>query len=189
MRITKMCSFLLVLVSAFGAMLILTGLLGMSPALAKGVEVTEPVILAPPAQRPPDDDWVIIVVFTDPVTSQVTDLSGNVIGEGTHEGAARCNRNHCNQKTSLLYRIPLTEPYSIEYKFTTQQALDPEAERAVVKGTGTLSRRGQKERFSFTATFQNNMDGTVWVRYEASKPDASFIIPKSPGTFTIFKRR
>jgi hypothetical protein len=29
----------------------------------------------------------------------------------------------------------------------------------------------------------------VWVKYEASRPDASFIIEKSPGTFSFSSRR
>lgn len=45
-----------------------------------------------------------------------------------------------------------------------------------------------KERFIFTATFLNNRDGTLWVRYEASRPEASFIIPKAAGTVYFLKR-
>ena len=41
------------------------------------------------------------------------------------------------------------------------------------------------ETFSFIATFQNNGDGTVWVRYETSIPETSLIIPTAPGTFRI----
>ena len=59
----------------------------------------------------------------------------------------------------------------------------------LVGGKGTVSNDGQKERFLFTATFENNRDGTVAVRYEASRPDASFVIPRVPGRFEISRRR
>ena len=48
--------------------------------------------------------------------------------------------------------------------------------------------RVKKSGFLFTATFQDNQDGTVSVRYEASRPDASFIIPQAPGRLE-FRRR
>jgi hypothetical protein len=67
-------------------------------------------------------------------------------------------------------------------------ALDPEEESVVVKGRGEISGRGQKERFSFTATFRNNGDGTVFVAYVASAPDASFTISSAPGSFDISSR-
>jgi hypothetical protein len=195
MRFIKMRSLLLAVISGLAAVLISIGLLGLSPALAQERELSGPVRQAAPEQPPPDDDFVIIVVFTDPAKIQITDLSGKVIGEGEHGGEVRCNRNKCSQKTQLSFGVPLTDPTVYEYKFTTRQAIDPEAERAVVGGTGTISNRGQKERFSFTATFQNNKDdhnrndGTVSVTYQASRPDASFMIPKSPGSFRIFRRR
>jgi hypothetical protein len=145
--------------------------------------------IVPASQAPPKDDFQFIVVFTDPLGVEIEDLNGNVVGEGVHSGKAKCNRDNCSQKTFLQLTIPLTDPYSVEYKFTTRQALDPEEERVIVAGTGTISNRAQKERFSFTATFQNNRDGTISVTYAASRPDASFIIPNSAGTFRIFSRR
>ena len=185
----KMRSVLLAVIIGLGAVFVSIGVLGMSPALAQDLQATGSVSLAPPQQAEPDDGIVIIVVFTDPFNVQITDLSGNVVGEGEHGGQVRCNGNNCSQKTQLDFTIYLTEPWSLEYKFTTRQTLDPVEERVVVGGMGTISSRGQKERFLFTATFQNNRDGTVTVRYEASRPDASFIIPAAPGTFRISSRR
>jgi len=191
MRFIKMRSFLLVVISGFAALFISVGLLRMSPALAHQGELTGPVRQTAPEQPPPDDDFVFLgVVFTDPAEIEITDLSGNVIGEGTHEGSVRCNRDNCSQKTLLQFTDPTIRESEYEYKFTARQAIDPVAESVVVAGKGTISSRSQKkEKFSFTATFQNNGDGTVSVTYVASRPDASFKIPRSPGTFTISSRR
>jgi len=188
MQFIRVQSFLLAVVIGFATVLISLGALGMmAPALAQGPELEKNVPVAQPP--PPDDDWFFIIVFTDPAKIEITDLTGNPAGEGTHVGEVRCNRNNCSQKTQLDLTLPLTDPWSVEYKFTTRQALDPVEERAVVEGQGTISsRRGQKERFSFTATFQNNRDGTVWVRYEASRSDASFIIPRAPGRLEFQSR-
>ena len=187
MRRRRTRVILLVVVTGLAAVFILLGLLRMtSSVLAQGSEPEGTV----PVSQAPDDD-IIIIVFTDPLNIQITDLSGNVIGEGVHSGEVRCISNKCNQKTELIFTIPLTDPWPFaeyEYKFKTRMAVDPEAARAVVAGIGTISSPGQKERFSFTATFQDNRDGTVSVTYVASRPDASFIIPRSPGTFTIVSR-
>jgi hypothetical protein len=186
----KLRSFLLAVAMGVVAVVILIDLLEISPALALERVETEPMYLDPPAQPPPpnDDNLQFIAFFTDELTIQITDLSGNVVGEGVHGGELRCNRDNCSQKTYLSFGVSLTEPTVFEYKFTTGQVLDSVEERAVVGGTGTISSRGQKERFSFIATFQNNRDGTVSVRYEASRPDASFIIPEAPGRFVIRRR-
>jgi hypothetical protein len=185
----KLWSFLMAAAMGILAVVVSIGLLEVSPALALDRTGIESVRLAPPAQPPPpnDDDLQFIAFFTDDL-SIITDLSGNVIGEGEHGGKIRCNKNTCNQQTNLTFRVVFTDPIVYEYKFTTRLALNPEEESAVVAGKGTISSRGQKERFSFTATFQNNRDGTVWVRYEASRPDASFIIPEAPGRF-VFRSR
>ena len=190
MRVTKIQSLLLAVGIGLAAVFIWLGFSGMtSSVLAQGSEPEGAV----PESRAPSDD-VIIVVFTDPFPAnvEIMDLSGNVIGEGRHSGEVRCNGNSCNHKSLLQFTVPLTDPLSLteyEYKFTTRQAFDPVEERAVVAGVGTISSRGQKERFSFIATFQHNGDGTVSVTYVASRPDASFIIPRSPGMFTILSRR
>lgn len=185
----KLWSVLSAVAVGFLAVVVSIGLLDVSPALALQQTGTESVRLAPPAQPPPNDDFVFVVVFTDPARVQITDLSGNARGEGEHMGKVRCNSNTCNQQTQLTFGIPVTDPIVYEYKFTTRQALDPDEESVVVAGKGTISSRGQKARFSFTATFQNNGDGTVLARYDASRPDASFIIPRTSGTFRIFSRR
>jgi len=184
----KLWSFLLAIAGGLLAVVVSIGSLDVSPAFALERTGIESARLAPPAQPPLPNVWVA-VVFTDPAVIQITDLSGNVIGEGKHGGKVRCNSNTCNQQTYLTFGVPLTDLIVVEYRFTTRQALDPEEESVVVAGEGTISSQGQKERFSFTATFQNNRDGTVSARYEASRPDASFIIPRTSGTFRIFSRR
>lgn len=191
MQLTKVRSLLLIAICSFGTMLVLIGMLGTSHALAHGVKSAESVNPLPLPQ-PPSDNWVVTVVFTDPTPIDIMDLSGEIVGKGVHEGSVQCKGNSCSKEIQLTYTIPLTEPwpmFSIEYKFTTRQAIDPTAERVVVAGVGTISGHGQKERFSFTATMQNNRDGTIWVRYDASRPDASFVVPSSPGTFAISPRR
>ena len=186
MRFIKIQSLSLAVIIGLAVAAISLGLLGLtSPAVAQGQ--TESVNLAPRAQAQPD--FVITIIFTDPFSVEIQDLSGNVIGEGDHEGKVRCNGDNCNRNTQLTFGIPLTDPFEIEYKFTSRQAFDPEAAALVVAGTGTIASRGQKERFSFTATFRDNRDGTVSVTYVASRPDASFRIPRTPGTFEIISRQ
>lgn len=167
---------------------VLLGLSGLaSPALAQelAVETTGRESPALSAQAPADK-ITFSVVFTDPASVAIFDLSGNALGEGTHVGAVRCHAGNCNMKTRLQLTNPPSAEY--EYRFTSQLALDPGFERALVAGVGTLTSGNQKERFSFTATFQNNRDGTVSVTYAASRPDASFAIPAAPGTFAISSR-
>jgi hypothetical protein len=72
---------------------------------------------------------------------------------------------------------PLISTAEYQYKFKTWQAHDLDARRLVVAGSGTILNGDQKERFLFTATIQDNRDGTLAVTYVASRPDASFIIP------------
>jgi hypothetical protein len=126
----------------------------------------------------------VIVDFPDPVGTDVTDLAGSLIGEGVHVGILRCYDIRCAQKTQLQ----LTETAVYEYKFKDLQAFDPLGQTVVVAGDGVISDGDGKQRFRFTATLENNGDGTVFVRYEASRPDASFIIPAAPGTFAVLQR-
>lgn len=167
----------------------LISLLVATPALADSARVYEAANQAPPAQPPPYDDWAVVIVFTDPAQIGITDLAGNPVGKAVHEGEVKCTRDRCSQKATLAVSWPFTDPWSLEYKFSSRQALDPEAERVIVAGTGTVEGPGQKERFTFIATFQNNRDGTVSVRYDASRPDASFIINRTLATFTLRTRR
>ena len=187
MRFIKIHSLVLAMAVGLAGLFITLGLLATtSSVLAEGAEL-EGIVPMSQALAPGDNN-IITVIFTDPLNIPITDLSGNFIGEGIHIGDVRCKSNKCNRNTELQFTIPLTDPV-YTYKFTTRQAFDPEAGRAVVAGTGTISSRGQKERFSFTATFEDNRDGTVSVTYVASRPDASFIVPRSPGTFTIMSRQ
>lgn len=147
-----------------------------------------PTLGEPPMQSSPTDDLSFTVLFSgEEVPTEVTDLVRNPVGEGIHTGAVKCKNGHCNKKTQLDLDLggSTTDFVTLEYKFHALQAVDVEARRAVVSGSGTITSPGQKERFSFYATFQDNGDGTVNVRYDASRPDASFIIPGSPGSVEI----
>jgi hypothetical protein len=154
MRLNKTTILSFSLATGFALLLIMFGLLRM-PESAQAQARPMPISLVPPMQAKPD--YTFTVVLTDPVPIQITDLSGNVVGEGVSEGELR-------------------------------QAFDLEAERVVVAGTGTKSSDRSKERFSFTATFRNNRDGTLSVTYAASRPDASFVVPEVPGTFEVRTR-
>lgn len=184
----KLWSFLLAVAISAVAVGFSIGLMEISPALAQERAGAESMQLDPLAQSPPPDHLQFAAVFADDLTVQITDLGGNVVGEGVHGGRVKCNSASCSQQTYLRIEIAPAEPSMYEYRFATRLAIDPVAEVVVVGGTGTISSNGQKERFSFTATFQNNGDGTVWVSYEASRPDASFTVPEAPGTFGIFSR-
>lgn len=191
MSFLKVKILFLAIVIGLAAVILTLTLVGKTPTVvALELAGTESIYPDPLYQPPPpnDDDLQFIAFFTDEVPIQITDLSGMVIGEATHQGEIRCNRNKCSQQINLSFGFPFTDPIEYEYKFTTRQAINPEEERVVVSGKGVVSSRGQKERFSFIATFQNNRDGTVWIRYEASRPDASFIVPRASGTFEIFSK-
>jgi hypothetical protein len=188
--VTKKLRFLLLAVTTgFAAVLIWMVLIEVSSALALEGAGTGPVRLDQPVQQqpPPQEDFIVTVVFTDPASIEIKDLSGSVIGEGEHVGEVRCNFSNCNQKTQLSLTSQLTSA-EYEYRFTTRQALDPEARILVVAGSGKISNGNQKQKFQFTATFHDNGDGTVSARYEASRPEASFIIPNSRGSFLISRR-
>jgi len=143
-----------------------------------------PLGLTGTAQAAPD---MILVTFTGTAPIQYTDLSGNLLGEGMHLGELHCVGENCNQKVEFTPLSPgaSSDPLVYEYKFKSRQAFDLEAETVVVSGTGTISGADQKIRFSFTGFFQNNGNGTVEVTYSASTPDASFIFPAAPGTFSV----
>ena len=131
------------------------------------------------AQAAPDR---ILVTFTDPAPVQYTDLGGNLLGEGVLVGELQCVGEVCNQKIEFQ---PATETSVYEYKFKSLGAFDPAAERLVVSGTGTIASSGSKSKFSFSAVFEANGDGTMQVTYSASIPQASFAFPAVPGTFEI----
>lgn len=180
----KLWSFLLAVSISVVAVVVPIGLLEISPALALERAGTEPMYLDPLAQPQPDAPQ-FVAFFADDLTVEIMDLGGNVVGQGAHGGAVKCNISRCNQRTDLSFGAASAEPVVYEYRFTTNVAIDPVVERVIVEGNGTISSHGQKERFSFTATFQNNKDGTVLVTYLASRPDASFIIAAAPGIFHI----
>jgi hypothetical protein len=188
MRLIAIRSILSSVVIGLAGALFLFGLFGMmSPTVAY-------------AQSPNDDALVFEASFPES-SVEIRDLSGNPLGEGLHGGLVLCGASDCTQATVLTgyccHDIWLTDTLymhqglsaEIEYGFTIRQSLDPVEQRAVVGGTGTISRRGETVGFSFTATFQNNRDGTVSVTYVASRPEASFVIPRAPGTFAIVRRQ
>lgn len=168
MRMPKTSVKLLSVSIGFTVMIILFGPFGMTSTV----------------QAAPD---IVLVTFKDTSPIEYMDLSGNVIGEGTHVGELRCVGDSCNQKIEFEPISPqeTTESVVYVYKFKSREAFDPTAERVVVSGTGTVFNGGPKIRFSFTGVLQNNGDGTVQVTYIASTPDASFIFPAAPGTFSI----
>jgi len=156
-------------------------LMGVSIGLVAMFFLIGPVGLTGRAQGAP---IMILVTFTDPDPTHYTDLGGNNPGDGLHVGELRCVGEVCNQKIEFDPQ-PDTESPVYEYKFKSRLGFDPDAERVVVSGTGIMSSSGQKTRFSFTGTFEKNVDDTIFVRYEASTPEASFIFPAAPGTFSI----
>ena len=178
-------AILLAAVIGFAALFVLLDLLlAVAPVSAREQVpvVAKTTNLAPSARPVPDIDYTI--PLTDPDYSAVIfDLSGNRVGEGIHLGKVKCKGDNCSQTTSLDL-----EGTVYEYKFTTRLAHDPDARRLFVAGTGTLTRERQKERFSFTATFEDNRDGTVSSTYLASRPDASFSVPETPAMFEIISK-
>ena len=191
MRFVRATTLVTALAIGLAAVFLSLVLLGTAaPAMAQVRAQPAAASLAPHLQPPPAE-LNFTVVFTDPAALEITDLSGNVVGRATHEGAVRCRGTNCNQKTEVQFAVPLTGPYreSAEYRFSTRQALDPGSETAVVAGSGVLNSRFLRERFLFTATFANNGDGTINVIYAASRPDASFRIPAAPGTFEVTAQR
>jgi hypothetical protein len=170
----KRTTILLASFLGLAAVFILIGLFAAAPAQAQA-----------PAKEPSYE-----VVFTHAVPSLVRDLGGVVVGEGTQLGKLMCNTSNCSQKVEveIYYGTYLTNLLSIEYKFATRLADNPEERTVVVDGSGSITLDRMKERFRFTATFHDNRDGTVKATYEASRPDASFIIT-SPGSFIIESRR
>lgn len=179
----------LALIVGLSAAALWIGLLGIAPARAEQGATVGDLRQPPPPPPPNDDDLQFIAFFTDELPVQISDLSGNIVAEGRHSGEARCSRSSCNHKAEmvLLQSGSYPTPYQIEYRFTDRLALDPEASRAILAGTGTVGSDGQKLRFRFTATIQDNRDGSLTVRYEASVPDASFIV-SSRGSMSIFSR-
>jgi hypothetical protein len=172
MRSKKFGYLVLTLAIGIAGTLLVIGLVDVSSAFAQ--EQTGSFSVQ--RQPPPEPVFASTVVFTDPAGTEIIDLAGNVIGPGTFLGKVRCYNGNCSQKVQLS-----TGSSEFEYKFTTEQALDPEERRLVAAGTGTMVKQGMKDRFQFTASFQDNGDGTISVQIVASRPDASFIIPKAPG--------
>lgn len=178
-RAIKMPSLSPAVVKGLAAVFILAALLGVaSTALAQEQGLIGHLNLQP---LPPVGAH--LVVFTDPVAHPVVDREGNVL-QGVHTGEVRCLGDNCNKKTQLDLLVG-SDRVVYEYQFKSLQALDSEARRSVVVGRGTMDDGLQRAKFLFTATFEDNGDGTVEVTYEASRPDASFRIPTSPGIFAI----
>lgn len=139
-------------------------------------------LMSPASAQPLDaDTFTSTIVFQDPPAMvQITDLNGNSLGEGEHGGQVRCYKDTCNKVTELQLN-----DIAYRYKAKTILALDLIAARVIVEGTGTIDSNGQKEGFTYTAIFQGNLDNTISVSYQASNPNASFIILNTPGTLTI----
>lgn len=191
MRLVRIRFFASALVIGLAAVLISIGLLSMTSPTAAHAQSTS--------------DGIFVFQASFPESSvEIRDLSGNVLGEGLHGGKVLCNANNCTQATLIPYDLCaiITDPLcgvaniaadtGIVYRFQSWQSLDLSdagGGTVVVAGTGTTSNHGEKVRFSFTATFQDNGDGTVSVTYVATRPEASFVIPRAPGSFALYRRR
>lgn len=185
-RLLKKSNFLSLKSLSLTMALILFGLIGMTTQVhAHRNAVSDQMDLNMQMQTTPE---IVLVSFQDNNPTLYTDLSGNAIGEGVLGGELLCVGEICNQK--IAFEPILTESTAntlvYQYKFKSLTAFDPQAERVVVSGTGTIFNDGLKTKFSFTGVFENNGDGTVHVTFQASTPDASFIFSAVPGTFTIF---
>lgn len=147
------------------------------------------LVIAMMATAPPvmaEELTGVIVDFSDSAVGDVLDLSEDLIGQGEHTGTVRCYDGNCGQRTEL--RVSSEPATTYTYKFKDLLALDPTAERAVVRGSGVISSASGKEKFEFSAVFEDNGDGSLRVTYSASRLDASFVIPSAPGTFTLVDR-
>lgn len=62
-----------------------------------------PELISPALAQPPEmNTFTSTIEFQDPpATVQVSDLSGNLVGEGEHGGRIRCFKNNCNKGTQL----------------------------------------------------------------------------------------
>jgi hypothetical protein len=170
------------------AVFALLKLLGAAPPAAASepervVAKTEDLWPSAKPTRDPDADLTFVAYYTDDF-SIVLDLSSMPLGEWPHFGEVKCNGDNCNKTTTVI--LNGTE---YEYMYSSRQAIDPESDRVLVVGTGIVTTDTLKTRFSFTATFEDNRDGTIKTTYFASVPEASFILPNAPGTFEIRSRR
>lgn len=183
MQRAGMRSIVRVLIIACTAGLLLLGVVGRSPAQAEVFAEKSPAPVASAWEMQFDEPIGVTVVFTNPASlSPVTDLGGNPLGEGVHIGGVRCNQKTCAKSTRLFFMDAI-----YTYRFSTRQASDPIDRRVVVAGRGVID-GPDKKRFSFTATFEDNGDGTIAVWYVASDPQASFAVPSSPGTMVFHNR-
>jgi hypothetical protein len=168
-----------VVMIAWSVVLILAGYPRVSPALALE---PEPEALTPVgnlAIQAAPVRITLAVEFVEPSNVAVLDSEGSQIGEGDHVGEVKCN-NNCAKSTQLEINY-----IRYVYRASSLQFVDAQAGRAVVEGTGTIDGDGKKERFRFTAIFEDNGDGTIATTYVASRSDASFAIPRTPGTLTF----
>lgn len=189
-RFIKMQSLSLAVVIGLAAVFLSLELLGMTSA-ALAQEPQEHELIGHLFQEPgvqPVPQIAHSVFFTDPALHTVRDLAGKVVGQGVHTGEVRCRGDNCNKKIQLDLHVG-SDRVGYEFHFKTLEALDPEERRSVVAGTGTIYKSSfERARFLFTATFEDNRDGTVSVTYVAPRPDASFTIPALPGIFEIISR-
>lgn len=167
------------------------GLLAVAPAQAK---TRPPLPLAESGSADSDmlTDLVLIkaqiwtteglTIFLDDTSPvQVLDPGGTLIGEGVHGGGVTC-RNNCQDSTLLQL-----DGMQYTYKVKRSQDVDAIEKRAIIEGTGTIDGNGRTQRFSFTASFEDNGDGTISAAYDASISGASFIIPSTVGTLRFGK--
>lgn len=198
MKAKRLGYLLLVVAMGFAAVVVLLGLVGTSSAFAREQAGTLPAQQQAPAE--PRYDFDITLISSD---TEAYSLDGVFLGLVAHGGRVSCNGDFngakCNQKIALGFTAAFTDPdppcsqdpncFNYDFKLTNLGTLDKEDRRAVIEGTGTVSSGGKKEKISVTAIFQDNRDGTVEVTYVASNPEASLVVPRSPGTFAIRSKR
>lgn len=196
MRLTKIRSMISAVAIGIAGMYALFGLLGSSPVLAHGLEVTEHTSLAllEEAQANDEPASFVTVSFADEGGSHDIDngttsiRSPNILLplEGKHRGGLRCEEGVCSQQTELQL-MSASPPLTVTYSFESLQAAYPGEEKVVVAGTGVMSWDGQTTEFRFEASFWNNGDGTISTRYDAdaAHPEASFIIPRTSGSMLV----
>lgn len=168
--------------------LALVALMSVSSAHAEGFDRPESPPAASVDQMQPEPSVGYHIWLTDELSVEITDLDGTTVGTGMQMGEVLC-RNKCSKSILVdVYYAEMGSQRSIRYQFTTRQAADPNARRVVVGGKGAIQNAGKNDKFTFTATFEDKGGGAIMARYEASMPEASFIVPESAGRMIFWSQ-
>jgi hypothetical protein len=163
MRLQRTRTVTLAVVLAFAGLYAVFAVLAAAPALASGP--------------------ITVLILDDPNLRPMLDEGGHLIGYAEHQGGLRCEGIICGQETemqNIAATVPVTD---YTYSFANLITVSGDEETIVVEGTGVMSSRDvQAAEFSFVATFKINPDRTVYARYDATLPEASFTIPRTSGS-------